>query len=46
MSFIYEEGINVEIITTPGADKVMASLISKESDIGLMETSLQRWEKL
>ena len=34
--FFNEEGINVEIITTPGADKVMASLISKEADIGLM----------
>lgn len=31
-----EQGLDVEIITTPGADKVMASLISKDADIGLM----------
>ena len=34
--FFKEEGINIDIITTPGADKVMASLLSKDSQIGLM----------
>lgn len=34
--YFLEEGIDVNIITTPGADKVMASLISKDSQIGLM----------
>ncbi len=34
--YFEEEGIDVDIITTPGADKVMAALISKEADIGLM----------
>ena len=28
--------MKIEIITTPGADKVMASLLSKDADIGLM----------
>ena len=34
--FFKDEGLDVTIITTPGADKVMAALISKEADIGLM----------
>ena len=34
--FFEEEGLNIEIILASGADKVMASLISKEADIGLM----------
>ncbi len=34
--FFKEEGLNVNIITTPGADKTMASLLSKDSQIGLM----------
>lgn len=34
--FFLEEGLKVDIITTPGADKVTSSLISKSADIGLM----------
>ena len=34
--FFDEVGLDVDIITTPGADKVMASLLSKDADIGLM----------
>lgn len=34
--YFEEEGIDIDIITTPGTDKVMAALISKEADIGLM----------
>ena len=34
--FYEEEGLDIEIILASGADKVMASLISKEADIGLM----------
>ncbi len=34
--FFKDEGLDVTIITTPGADKVMAALIAKEADIGLM----------
>ncbi len=34
--FFKDEGINIDIITTPGADKVMASLLSKDAQIGLM----------
>ena len=34
--FFKEEGLEVEIVTTPGADKVMAALLSKDADIGLM----------
>ena len=34
--FFKDEGLEVEIVTTPGADKVMAALLSKDADIGLM----------
>lgn len=34
--FFKEENIDIDIITTPGADKVMASLLSKDAQIGLM----------
>ena len=34
--FFEEEGLKVNIITTPGADKTMAALLSKEAQIGLM----------
>ena len=34
--YFNDEGLDVDIITTPGADKVMASLISKSCHIGLM----------
>ncbi len=34
--FFAEEGLEVDIITTPGADKTMAALLSKEAHIGLM----------
>ena len=41
--FFEEVGLKIDIITTPGADKVMASLLSKDADIGLMGMSLKRW---
>lgn len=34
--YFLEEGLEVDIITTPGADKTMAALLSKEAQIGLM----------
>lgn len=34
--FFEEEGLKVDVITTPGADKTMAALLSKEAQIGLM----------
>ncbi len=34
--YFEEQGINVNIITTPGADKTMAALLSKDAHIGLM----------
>ena len=34
--FFNEVGLEVDIITTPGADKVMSALLSKDADIGLM----------
>lgn len=37
--FFDEVGLNIDIITTPGADKVMASLLSKDAQIGLMGKS-------
>ena len=43
--YFKDVGIDIDIITTPGADKVMASLLSNDSQIGLMGISLQRWEK-
>lgn len=36
MGFFEEEGIDIEIINTQGADKTMAALVSGEADIGLM----------
>ena len=34
--FFEDEGLKVEIITTPGADKTMSALLSKDAQIGLM----------
>ena len=34
--YFNEVGLDIDIITTPGADKVMASLLSKDAQIGLM----------
>lgn len=34
--YFEEEGLKVKVITTPGADKTMAALLSKEAQIGLM----------
>lgn len=34
--YFKDEGLDISIITTPGADKTMASLLSKDSQIGLM----------
>lgn len=34
--YFEEEGLKVKFITTPGADKTMAALLSKEAQIGLM----------
>ena len=34
--FFEDEGLEVKTITTPGADKTMAALLSKEAQIGLM----------
>ena len=34
--YFKEEGLKVNVITTPGADKTMAALLSKEAQIGLM----------
>lgn len=34
--FYLEEGLKVDVITTPGADKTMAALLSKDAQIGLM----------
>lgn len=34
--YFNDEGLKIDIITTPGADKVMASLLSKDAQIGLM----------
>ena len=34
--FFDEVNLEIDIITTPGADKVMASLLSKDAQIGLM----------
>ncbi len=36
MGFFEEEGIKVNLINTPGADKTMAALISDEAQVGLM----------
>lgn len=37
--YFKEEGLNVELLSTPGADKTMAALLSGEADIGLMGKS-------
>lgn len=34
--FFEEEGLEIDLINTQGADKTMAALISKDADIGLM----------
>lgn len=34
--YFEKEGLEVDVITTPGADKTMAALLSKEAQIGLM----------
>lgn len=34
--FFEEEGLKVEFVTTPGADKTMSALLSKDAQIGLM----------
>ena len=34
--FFDEVGLDIDIITTPGADKVMSALLSKDAQIGLM----------
>ena len=34
--FFNDVGLDIDIVTTPGADKVMASLLSKVAQIGLM----------
>lgn len=34
--FFKDEGLVVDLITTPGADKTMAALLSKDAQIGLM----------
>ncbi len=41
----YFKDADINIITTSGADKTMASLLSKDSQIGLIVISLLRWEK-
>ena len=40
--YFNEEGLDVTVITTPGSDKTMSALLSKEASIGLMgpETNL------
>ena len=34
--YFKDEGLNIKVITTPGADKTMAALLSKEAQIALM----------
>ena len=34
--FFEDEGLKVEFVTTPGADKTMSALLSKDAQIGLM----------
>lgn len=36
LGFFKEEGLDIDFITTPGADKTMAALLSKDAQIGLM----------
>lgn len=45
--FFSEEGIDIDLINTQGADKTMAALLSKEIDIGLMgpEASIYVYNK-
>lgn len=35
-NYFLDEGLDVSVITTPGADKTMAALLSKEASVGLM----------
>ncbi len=42
--FFNDVGLDIDIVTTPGSDKVMASLLSKDAQIGLMGNSLKRWK--
>lgn len=37
LGYFKDEGLEVELITTPGADKTMAALLSKDAQIGLMD---------
>ena len=37
--YFKDEGLNIKVITTPGADKTMAALLSKEAQIALMGKS-------
>lgn len=36
LGYFADEGLNIDFITTPGADKTMAALLSKDAQIGLM----------
>lgn len=36
LGYFEEEGLKIDFITTPGADKTMAALLSKDAQIGLM----------
>ncbi len=36
MGFFEEEGLKISLLATPGADKTMGALLSKEAQIGLM----------
>ena len=42
--FFNDVGLDIDIVTTPGSDKVMASLLSKDAQVGLMRNSLKRWK--
>lgn len=42
--FFNDVGLDIDIVTTPGSDKVMAILLSKDAQIGLMGNSLKRWK--
>ena len=35
LGYFEEEGLDIELILTPGADNVMAAVLSKDADIGL-----------
>jgi len=36
LGYFEDEGIEIDLVLTPGADKVMAALLSKDAQIGLM----------